>query len=171
MAFLVVLKRFEVWLLLAVVAGLLLFALSPDGSDPPVAAQTDPTSSSSFTVSKDAPSASESEAEAEAAADPAGEDGLRIESVAVLASGGGAIFETTLAGRSPSGENFVLDEGSVVATTESGEPVSRFFEPFRERSVLSAEGRSAATLRWWLPGGPEALWIEVGENRLRAEPP
>lgn len=169
MPFLVVLKRFEVWLLLVVVAGLLAFALSPevggrggnavDGR--PKTATVSAAEAEAVSEQGDAPP--EGPPEEDAAA-------LRVERVAVIGSAGGRIVETTLAGRPPEGRDLLLDEASVSAATEAGEVVARFFEPFREPASLAADG-GEATLRWWLPQAAEALWIEVDGRRLRAELP
>jgi hypothetical protein len=163
MPFLVILKRFEVWLLLAIVAALVAFAFQPGPSpeDPtapvggPVMAVADPDK-----LTNEDPAALPEETSV-----------LSLGGVVVEPSGGGWIVETTLAGRSPTGADLVLDESSVTAANDRGEPVARFFEPFRGSAALAGGEDSMATLRWWLPRPAESLRLDVGGASLAVDLP
>lgn len=165
MPFLVILKRFEVWLLLALVAGLIAFALQPppepesnqDRPEPPAVTTNlpplgSPAEGSDTPVVPSAPFA--------------------IQEVRVTPSSGGHIVETLISGRAPGDKDLALDQETVRATTADGEPLPLFFEPFRERPVLLVSADSTASLRWWCPASaPTSLWIEIDNVRLQAEVP
>lgn len=164
MPYLVILKRFEVWLLLLVVAALILFAIQsgdePDLPGGPTHTQVDPLdpaipSSPKATIPEpDQPT-----------------ETLVIQNVHVDRTQGGQIVETTLFGRSPNAESLRLDEPHVKATTSEGEPVHQFFEPFKKTAMLLTNEDSSATLRWWVEGNPTSLWIEVAGQQLEAALP
>lgn len=142
------LKRFEIWALLLVAAGLLYFVLRPDpGTDDPTLLTAPP--------------------------DPVEDPGppFVLDSVKTLPSTGGTIIETVLTGRSPTGEDLSLDEAATTAFTADGKPVRRFFEPFAEPAVLLGSETSRATLRWWLPEPTSALLLEIDGHRIDAEIP
>lgn len=158
MSFLVILKRFEVWLLFAVVAALFVFAFRSE-EPPPIQAD----SPSRAVVAPDEDHG--------AAADPlpeTPEETFAVAAVIVTPTQGGYIVETTLSRRAPSGGELVLDESGVTATTDDGAPVNRFFEPFREPALLLASGDSVATLRWWLERPADVLWLDLPGHRVKA---
>jgi hypothetical protein len=163
MPFLVILKRFEVWLLLAIVAALAAFAFQPEPSaeDPPAPAGV----GLKAAVSPDKPT------KGDPAAPPEEDSVLSLGAVKVEPSGGGWIVETMLAGKSPTGSDLVLDESSVTAANDRGEPVARFFEPFRGSAALAGGEDSMATLRWWLPRPAESLRLDVGGASLAVDLP
>lgn len=163
MLFLVVLKRFEVWLLLAVVAALIAFAFR-SGTDGEGAATEAPIVLAESLGTKPPPERPLNESQRTP-------ETLRIGEVRMIPSEGGIIVETVLTGRSPSGTDLVLDEGAVSATNEAGEAVPRFFEPFREPETLLGEGDSLASVRWWLVNPEKSIWIAVGDRRLKADLP
>ena len=172
MPFLVILKRFEVWLLFALVAGLIVFALQPPpplpggsptgmapnrtaaNGDPATSPAANPTPGGSPTEPSAAPGAS-----------------LTVREVRVIPSSPGYIVETHIAGGPARGSDLILDENQVRATTADGQPVNRFFEPFQEAPVLLAAGDSVAALRWWLPAPATSLWIEIEGERIEAKLP
>jgi hypothetical protein len=163
MTFLVILKRFEVWLLLAIVAALVAFAFQPGPSpEDPTAPAGGPVTA---VVIPDKPT------KEDPAAPPEEASVLSLGAVKVEPSGGGWIVETTLAGRSPTGSDLVLDESSVTAAHDRGEPVARFFEPFRGSAALAGGEDSMATLRWWLPRPAESLRLDVGGASLAVDLP
>ncbi len=154
MSFLVVFKRIEVWMLLAVVSGVLWIALMPESGEPaqkpiPVAAPGEPNPLPDKAPQEEAPI-------------------LVVREVRMIESGGGTIIETILAGRSPTGSELLLDEASVRATTATGETVPRFFEPFQTPTLLAGTTETEATLRWWLTAPAEEIWLEISGLRLRA---
>lgn len=160
MPLLVILKRFEVWLLLAVVFALLAFAFRPEPELPPLAAEEPAKAIPAITAEKTI------------LPDPElPDESFAVDDVKVTPTKGGMIVELTLSGRSPTGADIALDESSVTATTGEGEPVNRFFEPFREPAVLLASGDSIATLKWWLETPAELIWLDLQGERVRAELP
>jgi hypothetical protein len=158
MPLLVILKRFEVWLLLGVVLGSFAFALRPDPARPAPADKGAMTAASPARTGESLP----------AFASEAPPETLTVEAVKVTQTDGGMIVELTLSGRSPTGEELTLDEVKVRATTGDGEPVNRFFEPFSPPPVLLASEDSVATLRWWLERPTDVLWLELNGERVKA---
>lgn len=159
MPLLVILKRFEVWLLLAVVFALLAFAFRPEPQPSPPGEKPELPLSGTTTENSSLP-------------DPAvNDEAFAVDDVKVTPTKGGMIVELTLSGRSPTGADLTLDESSVSATTGEGEPVNRFFEPFREPAVLLASGDSVATLKWWLERPADVIWLELEGERVKAELP
>ncbi len=168
MPFLVILKRFEVWLLLAVVAALLVVALRDEAGPVPPGGEGragGPTLSAPPAPGPDA-AGPEPAPEGEAPTAP-----IALRGVRVLESSGGLVVETTLQGRSPSGEDLVLDESNASATTAEGEPAPRFFEPFRETASLAGTEDSLATLRWWLVRPTRSLSLDVEGVPVHVELP
>ena len=165
MPFLVILKRFEVWLLLAIVIALVVYAFQP----PPTLPGTAPAN----------PALAETLPEidpAVIAANPATEipetsPALVIREVKMIPSSPGFIVETLIAGGPGRDEDLPLTEDRVRATTAEGQPVNRFFEPFQTPPVLLASGDSTASLRWWLPAPTDSLWIEIDDERIQADLP
>lgn len=166
MPFLVILKRFEVWLLLGVVAALLYYALNSPPT--PSEAPPRPLTSTPATLPKEPPSANT--ATPPDSPLPASSP-IVLQECRLIESGGGYILETVLEGRSPTGEDLLLDESSTRAISATGEPVARFFEPFREAAQLSGTEISRATLRWWLQTLPQGLTIEVASHPIPVEVP
>ena len=119
MTFLVILKRFEVWLLLAIVAALVAFAFQPAPSPEDPAAPTGATVAAAAAVDPDKPTTEDP------GALPEKTPLLALDGVKMVPSGGGWIVETTLAGKSPTGSDLVLDESAVTAANDRGEPVAR----------------------------------------------
>ena len=163
MPFLVILKRFEVWMLLLTVAALLVFAFRNGPSETGPDAETPPKKPEADTLPQDRATIAETGDEVDAP--------VAVGGVEVIPSPGGFIVETELLGYSPTGRDLLLDEKGVKASTEEGAPVPRFFEPFRTHPTLAAAGNSNIELRWWLEAKGEAIWIEVGDRRLKAELP
>lgn len=164
MTVLVIFKRFEIWLLLAVVISLLVFAFraepAPDPDKPTIGPLAASPSEHDPAVARSVPEPP----------DPAAPP-FSIREVQVDRAAAGWIVETVFAGRSPGPGDLDLD--SAAATTADGEPVPRFFEPFRPSALLpsNASEESVATLRWWLEKPAETLWIDVAGRSLRAELP
>jgi len=160
MPFLVILKRFEVWLLVAVVIALFVFAFRPEPAiDPSVVAAGGDRVPVITTSTTNDPAENAPEIPVET---------ISVEGVTVTPSKGGMIVELTLSGRAPSGKDVTLDESSVTATTDEGELVNRFFEPFRKPAVLLASGDSLATLKWWLERPAAVIWLDLQGERVKA---
>lgn len=164
MPFLVILKRFEVWLLLAIVIALVVYAFQP----PPV-----PGSSPATAVVEDAPPDPDTK---DIPANPSNEitepsPALVVREVKMIPSSPGFIVETLIAGGTAREGDLPLTDDQVRATTADGQPVNRFFEPFQTTPVLLATGDGTASLRWWLPAPTDSLWIEIGDERIQADLP
>jgi len=161
MPFLVILKRVEIWLLIALVTGLVFFAFQPE----PAINFTGTQVESGVEVVKVADNPE----------DPAvpvqKEPSVSVKDVSVTPSGEGMIVELTIAGRSTSGSDLILDESTISATTSDGEDVSLFFEPFKESSPLLAADESLVTLRWWLEKPADALLLQVQGESITADLP
>lgn len=153
MPFLVILKRFEIWLLAVVVFALIWFA-----------SQTEPTS---VVASPAVNALTVVESGIPAETRPI----LQVQEVQVHTTKGGQVVDLTLSGRSPTGEDLVLSSSNVSAKTADGEVVNRFFEPFRESAVLLSDETTLATMRWWLVRPTEALFLTVGGETVKAELP
>ncbi|MAS95962.1 MAG: hypothetical protein CMO55_22385 [Verrucomicrobiales bacterium] len=160
MQYLVILKRFEIWLLLVIVAGLIWFAFSPESgtaleeAPEPVAVLIDEMGKSEEGIPEEA------------------EKGLRVDSVNVTDSNGGRIVELTLLGRSETEEEIVLDETRLVASTTAGDRIPHFFEPFQEKAVLPpGEEDALVTVKYWLESQADTIWLDFEGKRLQAELP
>lgn len=163
-AYLAILKRFEIWLLFAVVVALVAYALRPGPSQATVVGEAPETPPVIAVVP--AARAPGVEATSEPAEEEAGP--LTVESVRVVPSDGGRIVELALLARAPGQEPLALDEATLVATTLDGEPVHRFFEPFAAEPVaLPGEG-AETVVRFWLESPAEALWLDYSGARARA---
>lgn len=164
MPFLVILKRFEVWLLLAIVIALVVYAFQPPpfpGSSPATAVVED---AAPEPDTKDIPANRSNEITEPSPA-------LVVREVKMIPSSPGFIVETLIAGGPVRGGDLPLTDGQVRATTADGQPVNRFFEPFQTTPVLLATGEGTASLRWWLPVPTDSLWIEIGNERIQADLP
>tara|TARA_R110002096_G_scaffold292704_11_gene487171 strand:+ start:5017 stop:5505 length:489 start_codon:yes stop_codon:yes gene_type:complete len=161
MRYLVVLKRIEIWLLLIVVAGLFVFALrSTDQIDESNVPQPIPETLPTVTQEDSAGSAETIE-----------KDPVVIEQLTVKPTQQGKIIELTLLGRSLSGEDIELNESTLKATTDGGEQLSFFFEPFREAASLSADEDSIATVKLWLENQAKSIQVDIQGKQLEAELP
>lgn len=160
MPFLVILKRFEVWLLVAVVVALFLFAFRPEPGALPDPLALGEAQAAAITTAT---------SPGRAATAPLPPTGIiAVEEVKVTPSKGGLIVELTLSGHAPSSKDLTLDESNLTVTTDEGEPVNRFFEPFRQPAVLLAAGDSLVTLKWWLDRPTAALWLDLQGERVKA---
>jgi hypothetical protein len=165
MPFLVILKRFEVWLLLAIVVALIAFAMQPPPPLPgTVAVEPD-------LHAKEKPPTHVSSPEPQTPEVPAAAPSLAIREVRVTPSSPGYIVETFIGGGAGRSADLVLGEDQVRATTADGQPVNRFFEPFQATPTLLASGDSVASIRWWLPSPAKSIWIEIDGERIEATLP
>lgn len=152
MPYLVIFKRFEVWLLLSLLGGLFLYLVWPDG----VVAATVETSGPSDRVEAIAP---------EALSEPTETKTLAVTHVALRSTGEsstkqGTIIDLTLLGRSSGDSSVALTEENLRIQDESGQIVPRFFEPFApEAMFVPDEDREARIAIWW-SGTGEKLWVE-----------
>ncbi|MEO0415793.1 MAG: hypothetical protein AAF226_12680 [Verrucomicrobiota bacterium] len=136
----VILKRFEIWLLFALVAGAIWFAFreteAVDGSDDP--------ETPSVEVS-DSPE------------DSTDQSGFQVAAATIEPSAGGSILNLSLTGKSQGTEQ-VLTADNVRVLSETGDPLDLFFEPFQQPSSFIPEETSTAKLRFWVPGDAPASY-------------
>ena len=160
MGYLTVFKRFEIWLLVAVVAGLIWYAFRPE----PV---MEPEKEKETIVSISG------EKQQSAKEDPQAEEKktLEVDKVEISDSPGGKIVAVTLYGKSTSGKEVELNEENLLATTAAGNPVNTFFEPFRHDAFFEAEERSLVTVKLWLEEPTDAIWLDFQGERVKAELP
>lgn len=153
----VVLKRFEIWLLLAVVGVLIYVALQP--VEPEVEEAPAPIATAVLPGVESKPST-------EAAETPEDYPAVALDSITVKKSGEGSLVEITILARSTTDSE--VSDAAISAMTASGEPVERFFEPFRETAMLFPDEESLVTTRWWLESPTESLWLEVQGQKIEA---
>jgi len=175
-AYLAILKRFEIWLLFAVVAALLVYALKPHPS-PTASARDDSETPEPQRTALAAGSKGAAEGQRDAAGaapEASGRDApppLAVESVRVTPSAGGRIVELALHARSPGDAPLPLDEATLVATTRDGSPVPRFFEPFSPEPLALPGDGGEAVVRYWLESPADALWLDFSGETAKAELP
>jgi len=163
MSLLFLFKRFEIWLLLAVVAGLIVVAFSPEQIEIEIVEE------------KKVPVLLEKKSEVKSLEGAAAETGqpeeepaLAVKEIVVRPDGIGRVVEVTLSGRATNGEETVINHDTLRAVTSAGEPVGRFFEPFREEMTLNPEHASLITTRWWLEKPTDSIWLEFQGQRVEA---
>lgn len=156
-------KRFEIWLLLAVVAGLFFVAFSPEEVDTEMA------------KGKAVPVLLEKTAQVELPGNPGAEinepepePAFAVKKVLVRPDGGGKVVEVTLSGRTQNGQEASVNEDTLTAMTSSGEPVNRFFEPFSTEMTFYPDQVSLITTRWWLEKPTDSIWLEFQGQRVEA---
>lgn len=173
MSYLVLLKRFEIWLLLGVVAALIAFALQPsadevaDSGNPKTPKPVDP-----VVLVEDSPEENPETSEAPVE-EPAS---FQVDSVVAEPTEEGRIVEVTLLARSDTGSEVRADESRLRATTDEGREAPRFFEPFREDPIIPADEASLIQVRFWLESVPgqdpaKSLWLEFQGERTLAQIP
>ncbi len=141
MPFLAVFKRYEVWLLLLLIAGLFWLAFTPS----PVTGLT----LSRGKVVKEDPKSGPTDNSA--TNDPsAPKPSIVLRDVHIEESSGGQIVETRLEGISPTGSDLRLDGSAVQAISGDGNRIPLFFEPFQKDAILTAHENRTVTLRWWM---------------------
>jgi hypothetical protein len=161
MKYLVVLKRFEIWLLLVVAGFLVVQAFRSDDPKPGREAEKNPVVLGGNEVP--------AETEPRQPEDESIESDFQVEAVEVAQSGQGRIVEVTLLARSVNGQEIEIDESTLRAETESGVAVNHFFEPFRTVERISPDEPSLVTAKFWLEEPAAALWIRFQGERRRAE--
>lgn len=161
MPYLVIFKRFEVWLLLSLVGGLFLYLVWPDGV---VAA----------TVATPGPSVSAEAKTPEHSSEPSPPKTFVVTDVGRRGPAGppaqqGIIIDLTLLGRTTGEKSVVLTEANLRIQDESGQIVPRFFEPFAtEATFVPGEDREAKIAVWW-SGTGEKLWVEWEGKKVPVE--
>ncbi|MBP83476.1 MAG: hypothetical protein CMO61_06470 [Verrucomicrobiales bacterium] len=156
---LIIFKRIEIWLLLIVMIGLIVFASkTPEEIADPADLEPVVLSHESDSMAPQVPAESE-------------RDLVVVEKVDVRSAQEGRIVEVTLFGTTPKGNEVVLDDSTVIAKTEGGKPVGFFFEPFRQFGSLAGDEKSLATVKLWLAEPSQIVWLEFQGEKLKAELP
>lgn len=156
---LIIFKRIEIWLLFAVMIGLMVFALkTPEEVADSMVSEPVVLSHESDSIATEVPVESK-------------RDSIVVEKVNVKPTQQGRIVEVTLLGRTQKGDEFVLNDSTVIATTEEGRPVGFFFEPFRQFGSLTDDENSFATVKLWLEEPTQVVWLEFKGEKLKAELP
>jgi hypothetical protein len=163
MSLLFLFKRFEIWLLLAVVVGLLFVAFSPEQLNIEVVEEKKVPVLLEKKLEVKLPEGVEPET-----VPPEEEPALAIKEIVVRPDGVGRVVEVTLSGRTTNGQKTVVNEDTLRAMTSAGEPVGRFFEPFREEMSWYPEQASLITTRWWLEKPTDSIWLEFQGQRVEA---
>jgi len=168
MKYLIILKRFEIWLLLAVVGFVFYSAFRPEtNSEEEGVPVEEKIAVIEGSLKKETPE-EESENEMPEAEQVA--PNFRIESVRVDAgSDAGRIIEVTLLARSDSGVGVVLDETSLRAETDTGAVVPHFFSPFKSNQVVDPEEPSLVTVRFWLEQPAEKIHLFFEGEQAEAD--
>lgn len=177
-----VLKRFEIWLFLAVVAAVIVFAfrgeVGEDGTPPdgtsPGRAEGDPSlarAGATPGMPDGDPASGPGQRQRESTGEfPEADSGpLRLDAWEVIASEGGRIVELTFSGRSGTGEEVVLGTGNLVVATAEGEEVPLFFAPFQPPAVLSPEEEQLVSVRYWLVGESDSLRVSYRGREFEAD--
>ncbi|MDF1738510.1 MAG: hypothetical protein P1U86_05070 [Verrucomicrobiales bacterium] len=163
MSFLFLFKRFEIWLLLAVVVGLFFVAFSPEEVETEVTERTEILVLLEKKLEVELPGNKGPET-----VEPEEEPAFAVKEIKVRPDGGGKVVEVTLSGRAHNGEETPVNDDTLKAMTAAGEPVSPFFEPFRETLTFYPDEASLITTRWWLEKPTDAIWLEFQGQRVEA---
>ncbi len=172
MTYLVLLKRFEIWLLFGIVIGILVFAFTPEDSPEVVQEVAEPvvlTEAPPEEVVKVTPETPTEEPVENAPA-------LVVDQVRSEATKGGQIIAVTLSARSPNGKEHIVDEKTIRAMTDTGVSVPRFFAPFQTDQVIPAEDTTRFQLKFWLAESESSepasfLWLDFQGEKTQAEIP
>ncbi len=161
-----ILKRFEIWLLLGLMVGALVFALKSDplqglaGDEPDEEAKPNEIAVQATEVD------TEKQPETEAV--------FSIEKVTVTPTQQGKIVDLTLLGQAEGTDSvdFNADVDVITVMTESGDEVERFFLPFPQPAVMDADEPSMVSLKYWLrDSNAKILWVNIFDHKLKAELP
>ncbi|MDF1861593.1 MAG: hypothetical protein P1U87_15360 [Verrucomicrobiales bacterium] len=167
MKYLVIFKRFEIWLLLAVIGFVFYSAFRPEEKEPdPVVEVKQPVE-----VVPSIVKAERTDSPAEDAGESAvAEKDLLVEEVSIIGGGGlepkeGQVVEVTLLARSNSGKMVRVDESTLKAATDTGTPVAHFFEPFKREQMIRPDEPSLVTVRFWLEQPSPKMWLDFQGER------
>ncbi len=156
-----VLKRFEIWVLLALVVAALWWALSLDPTDP----------ATGLVDSTTPVGAADSTTDGQATAEDTATALLQVQSIAVDALDSGSVLEVTLLGRSGTDSAVELTADTIELLNSAGDQINRFFLPFDQPPSLDATEPSLVVLRYWLPEPSDVLWLTYRDQTLKVEPP
>jgi|GEM_PF-3602905 len=169
-----VLKRFEIWLLLGLMAGAVIFALQPDRDVRISATQSEATPREKL-ADRETSTAPEKPAAASEKPVPLEEEPVvRVEKIRVTKTQQGRLINLTLLGRAEGPEpiDFNSDKDAISITSDKGDVVERFFRPFPDPAVMDNEQASLVNLQYWLRDDEaKFLWVNVMNHKLKAAIP
>ena len=151
-----ILKRFEIWCLLAIVVAGSWWAFQAETVETKVVAVSAEARVASMT--EDGPDATESTL-------------LEVREVNLTETDQGTVVELTLFGRSGVEEAVTLGEENLELLTSEGEGVHRFFLPFDADPMLASEEKSLVTLKYWLEHPADVLWLTYRDQTVKVEIP
>lgn len=146
------LKRFEIWLLIALVVAAIWWAL---GADP------NPISSGA------AKPVDELAAVDLSIEDPENQALLEIKDIQYRPESGGGIVEVTFLGRSGTDQHVALTEQTVEMLSSEGNVIQRFFTPFSPDPQLAPDKVSMVTLKYWLVEPVETMWLTYRDQTFK----
>ncbi|MEM7601795.1 MAG: hypothetical protein AAF357_10325, partial [Verrucomicrobiota bacterium] len=163
MSYLFILKRFEIWLLLGIVVALLVFAFQP--IEEPASGELGEPARFVETTQK---LVLESEEGKGSVAKP---EALTVQKVSVEPTEEGQVVEVTLLAQFEADELVEVNDKTLMASTDAGVPVPHFFAPFLSKQSVGPGEPSLVTVRFWLAGSAESIWLDFQGERAKAELP
>ena len=146
-----ILKRFEVWLLIALVIAAIFWALKADPA---------PISSGSAKLPEELADNTSLGIEENKAL-------LEIKDIQYIPEQGGGIVAVTLLGRSGTEDQVALDDSTVEMLSSEGDVIRRFVTPFASDPILKPDESSLVTLRYWLVEPVETLWLTYQDQTFK----
>jgi hypothetical protein len=150
-----ILKRFEIWLLLALVIAGIWWAFQAETME---VAATVPNQATPGQVPGNEVESNDSSL-------------LEVKNVQLSPTEQGTVIELTLFGRSGTEDPVTLGAENVELLTSEGEDVHRFYLPFDPDPMLSAEEKSLVKLNFWLTSPVEVLWLTYRDQTVKVEIP
>lgn len=153
---LTIFKRFEIWVLLILVAAAIWWALRADPDPVSSGYSKDTTNSNTATANVDGSGAKTTSL-------------LELKNInySPELDKGNGLLEVTLMGRSGTANEVVLTEENVELLTSEGEPVRRFFMPFSSDPMLQPHEPSLVTLKFWVTKPVDVLWLTYREQTIK----
>jgi hypothetical protein len=149
-----VLKRFEIWLLFALIGAGIWWAFQEDTVEEIV----------QITPGNTIPGTEALKEENDSSL-------LEVKQVNLSPTQQGTVIELTLLGRSGTDEPVALGTENVELLTSEGEDVHRFYLPFDPDPLLPADEKSLVTLKYWLKNPVDILWLTYRDQTVKVEIP
>lgn len=153
-----ILKRFEIWILFAIVAAGVWWAFQAETVND-IAATDLPENTGGIDAPENDPESAES----------AGL--LEIKNVNLTSTVQGTVVELTLFGKSGTDEAVALGNDTLELLTSEGEDVHRFFLPFDPDPMLAPDEKSLVTLKYWLKSPVDVLWLTYRDQTVKVDIP
>lgn len=152
---LTILKRFEIWLLFALIGVAIWWALGADPNPVSAGATKVPDTENGGSNTNTTTAVEQSQSL------------LEVKKVDFTPEAQGGVVEVTLLGRSGTDEQVTLDDRNIEMLTSEGETIRRFFVPFSPDPQLAPNESSMVTLKYWLPEAAEVLWLTYRDQTLK----